>query len=313
MKLEVHAPDGIGEVVVGTDLGRLVVEHLTDLVDGDVLVLTSKIVSKAEGRIVIGDRDEAIRAETVRLVARRGPTSIVENHLGLVMAAAGIDASNVEPGTLVLLPLDPDASARRLREDLLARTGRNVAVLVSDTAGRAWRHGQTDLAIGAAGLEPLVSFDGRTDSYGNPLAVTAPAVADEIAGIAEVVTGKLGGRPVTVVRGLGDRVLPVTQHGPGARSLVRETGTDMFGLGSREAVVAALAGRDRAAFGAPAARADLEVALSDCGFAPTRLAGELAVGVPASDPRLVALLFAFGWEARSDGSADTATLLAPLS
>jgi len=313
VRVEVHAPDGIGEVATGTDLGHLVVEHVPDLVDGDVLVLTSKIVSKAEGRVVVGDRDEAIRAETVRLVARRGPTSIVENHLGLVMAAAGIDASNVEPGTLVLLPLDPDDSARRLREDLLSRTGRNVAVLISDTAGRAWRHGQTDLAIGAAGIEPLVSFDGRTDSYGNPLAVTAPAVADEIAGIAEVVSGKLGGRPVTVLRGLGERVLPAGEHGPGARSLVRETGTDMFGLGSREAVVAALAGRERTAFGAPASVEDLEFALTDCGFAPTRVAGALAVAVPADDPRLAALLFAFGWGAGPDGSADTATLLAPLS
>lgn len=313
MRVQVHAPDGIGEVAAGTDLGHLVVEHVPDLADGDVLVLTSKIVSKAEGRVVVGDRDDAIRAETVRLVARRGPTSIVENHLGLVMAAAGIDASNVEPGTLVLLPLDPDDSARRLREDLLARTGSNVAVLVSDTAGRAWRHGQTDLAIGAAGIEPLVSFDGRTDSYGNPLAVTAPAVADEIAGIAEVVSGKLGGRPVTVVRGLAERVLPTGEHGPGARSLVRETGTDMFGLGSREAVVAALAGQDRSAFGAPASPADLEAALADCGFVPTRVGGALTVAVPADDPRLTALLFAFGWTASPDGSADTATRLAPLS
>ncbi len=313
MRVQVHAPEGIGEVATGTDLGHLVVEHVPDLFDGDVLVLTSKIVSKAEGRVVAGDRDEAIRAETVRLVARRGPTSIVENHLGLVMAAAGIDASNVEPGTLVLLPLDPDDSARRLRDDLQVRTGRNVAVLISDTAGRAWRHGQTDLAIGAAGIEPLVSFDGRTDSYGNPLAVTAPAVADEIAGIAEVVSGKLGGRPVTVVRGLGDLVLAPGEHGPGARSLVREVGTDMFGLGSREAVVAALSGRHRTAFGAPASVEDLELALTDCGFAPTRVAEALAVAVPADDPRLAALLFAFGWGAGHDGSTDTATFLAPLS
>lgn len=316
MTVQVHAPDGIGEIAAGADLAGLVVEHVGDLADGDILVLTSKVVSKAEGRIVPGDREDAIRAETVRLVARRGPTSIVENHLGLVMAAAGIDASNVEPGTLALLPLDPDASARTIREDLRARTGRNVAVLISDTAGRAWRHGQTDLAIGAAGIEPLVSFDGRTDSYGNPLAVTAPAVADEIAGFAEVVTEKLGGRPLSVVRGLAERVLPAGDHGPGARSLVRETGTDMFGLGSREAVVAALAGRDRAAFGAPATAEDLLLALTGCGFAPTEVDDGLAVAVPADDPRLVALLFAFGWSAHEtsgDGSADTATLLAPLS
>ncbi|MFL6160444.1 MAG: coenzyme F420-0:L-glutamate ligase, partial [Marmoricola sp.] len=229
-RIEVVAPDGIGEVGPGTDLAGLVVEHVPDgLRDGDVVVLTSKVVSKAEGRVVVGDREEAILAETVRLVARRGPTSIVENHLGLVMAAAGVDASNVAPGTLVLLPLDPDATARTIRTEVLVRTGTNVAVLITDTAGRAWRHGQTDLAVGAAGLEPLEEFVGRTDSFGNELAVTAPAVADEIAGVAELVSGKLGGRPLSVVRGLADRVLPAGEHGPGARRLVREVGTDMFG------------------------------------------------------------------------------------
>ncbi|RNL63043.1 coenzyme F420-0:L-glutamate ligase [Nocardioides marmoriginsengisoli] len=310
--LQVTSPDGIGEVVAGTDLAALVVER-GDLRDGDVVVLTSKIVSKAEGRVVRGDRDEAIVAETVRLVARRGPTSIVENHLGLVMAAAGIDASNVEPGLLVLLPLDPDATARALREAVHQRTGLNIAVLISDTAGRAWRHGQTDLAIGAAGIEPMVSFDGRTDSYGNPLAVTAPAVADEIAGIAEVVSGKLGGRPLTVVRGLAERVLAPGEHGPGARSLVREVGTDMFGLGSREAVAAALAGTDRTPFGAPALAADLLDALGACGFTAEPEGTGVAVAAPADDVRLGALLFAFGWTVGSDQSSETRTRLAPLS
>ena len=124
MKLEVHAPEGIGEITSGTDLTALVAGQ--DLRDGDVVVRTSKVVSKAEGRVVTGDREQAIRDETVRLVARRGPTSIVENHLGLVMAAAGIDASNVAPGMLVLLPLDPDESARRIRTGVLERTGANV-------------------------------------------------------------------------------------------------------------------------------------------------------------------------------------------
>lgn len=312
--LEVLAPDGVGEVTAGTDLADLVLAHAPGgLRDGDVVVLTSKVVSKAEGRVVTGDRETAIEAETVRLVARRGPTSIVENHLGLVMAAAGIDASNVEPGTLVLLPLDPDVTARTIREALHERAGHNVAVLISDTAGRAWRHGQTDLAIGAAGIEPLVSFEGRTDAYGNPLAVTAPAVADEITGIAEVVTGKLGGRPLSVVRGLAERVLPIGAHGPGARSLVREVGTDMFGLGSREAVVAALSGADRTAFGAPAAAEDLVRALSACGLGCTSTDGGLLTPTDPEDPRLTALLFAFGWTARAGGSAESATVLAPLS
>jgi len=313
-QLEVFAPDGIGEIAPGTDLAAIVAEHAPDgLQDGDVVVLTSKVVSKAEGRVVPGDREQAIREETVRLVARRGPTSIVENHLGLVMAAAGIDASNVALGMLVLLPLDPDETARRIRTELQARTGRNVAVLISDTAGRAWRHGQTDLAIGAAGITPLVSFEGSTDDYGNELAVTAPAVADELTGIAEVVTGKLGGRPLAVLRGLEPLVLAAGEHGPGARSLVREPGTDMFGLGSREAVVAALAGQDRSGFGAPASRADLELALTECGFEPTSEDGALVVAAAADDVRLGLLLFAYGWEARPAGSTDTRTRLAPLS
>ncbi|MFL6024548.1 MAG: coenzyme F420-0:L-glutamate ligase [Marmoricola sp.] len=313
--LQVFAPDGIGEITAGTDLATVVAEH-GGLVDGDVVVLTSKVVSKAEGRVVPGDREQAIREETVRLVARRGPTSIVENHLGLVMAAAGIDASNVEPGMLVLLPLDPDATARRIRTDLHASIGLNVAVLVSDTAGRAWRHGQTDLAIGVAGLEPLVSFEGRTDDYGNELAVTAPAVADELTGIAEVATGKLGGRPLTVLRGLADLVLPTGEHGPGARSLVREVGTDMFGLGSREAVVAALRG-DRTGFGSPASAADLLDALGACGFAARTDGEDVLVDAGVDDVRLGALLVAHGWggaaQIHSDGSPDTRTRVAPLS
>lgn len=314
--LEAFAPDGIGEIGPDTDLVALVVAHAAD---GDVVVLTSKVVSKAEGRVVTGDRDDAIRAETVRVVARRGPTSIVENHLGLVMAAAGIDASNVEAGRLVLLPLDPDATARRIRDEVFVRTGANIAVLISDTAGRAWRHGQTDLAVGTAGIEPLEDFEGRHDGYGNELAVTAPAVADEITAVAELVSGKLGGRPLTLVRGLADRILPAGEHGPGARRLVRETGTDMFGLGSREAVVAALSGAQQESFGAPAAAADLIDALTECGFL-ARLITPRSVEVDATptDVRLGLIGFAFGWHpvtatVPDAGSVDRVTQLAPLS
>jgi coenzyme F420-0:L-glutamate ligase/coenzyme F420-1:gamma-L-glutamate ligase len=309
-RLEVFAPDGVGEISAASDLPDLVSPWVRD---GDVLVVTSKVVSKAEGRVVAGEREQAIRDETVRVVAHRGPTSIVETRLGIVMAAAGVDASNVAPGYVVLLPLDPDASARRLREDLAATAGVNVAVLVSDTAGRAWRHGQTDLAIGAAGLLPLESFEGRTDGYGNPLAVTAPAVADEIAGIAEVVTGKLGARPFTVLRGLADRVLPVGDHGPGARALVREPGTDMFGLGSREAVVAALSGRDGEAFGAPAGTDDLLDALAACGLAAAEHPSGVEVAAAADDARLRALAFAHGWSVDHELSVDSATMLVRLS
>src|SRR4051812_11700631 len=183
------------------------------------------------------------------------------------MAAAGVDASNVEPGTVLLLPEDPDASARRLRRDIADRTGRNVAVVVTDTAGRAWRTGQTDIAVGAAGLEPLDDHAGRADSYGNPLAVTAPAIVDELASVAELVTGKLGGRPVSVVRGLGDRVLPAGDDGPGARALVRPRSEDMFALGAREAVLAAVRGTDQDCFGQPAPLEEVRAALGSCGLA----------------------------------------------
>lgn len=308
--LEVFAVDGIGEVVEGTDLGALVAPHVSD---GDVVVVTSKVVSKAEGRVVAGDRDRAIRDETVRVVARRGATAIVESRIGVVLAAAGVDASNVAPGSVVLLPVDPDASARQLRERVLALRNVNVAVLVSDTAGRAWRHGQTDLAIGAAGLLPLESYDGRTDGYGNPLAVTAPAVADEIAGIAEVVSGKLGNRPVIVVRGLGDRILPTGEHGPGARLLVRGSGEDMFGLGSREAVVAALSRRDQSAFGSPASTADLVRALDDCGLTAVTVAGRIEVTASSDDQRIPVLAFAHGWSVVDVDSTGTTTVLVPLS
>lgn len=308
-RLEVFAPDGIGEVTTGTDLATLVTPFVQD---GDVLVVTSKVVSKSEGRVVTGDREQAIRDETVRVVARRGPTSIVETRLGVVMAAAGVDASNVAPGSVVLLPLDPDASARQLRERLAVTVG-NVAVIVSDTAGRAWRHGQTDLALGVAGILPLESFEGRLDAYGNPLAVTAPAVADEIAGIAEIATGKLGHRPVTVLRGLADRVLPPGEHGPGARVLVRETGADMFGLGSREAVVAAVRGRDQGAFGAAALPEDLVRSLRECSLDATATDRGVEVPLAADDVRLVVLAFAHGWTVDPHQSTDSATVLVPLS
>ncbi|HEX2892927.1 MAG TPA: coenzyme F420-0:L-glutamate ligase [Marmoricola sp.] len=308
-RLQVFAPDGIGEVEEGTDLADLVAPYVSD---GDVVVVTSKVVSKAEGRVRVGDREQAIHDETVRVVARRGTTSIVETPIGVVMAAAGVDASNVVPGSVVLLPTDPDASARRIRTDLAARRGLNVAVVVSDTAGRAWRHGQTDLAIGLAGLHAVESFEGRVDGYGNPLAVTAPAVADEIAGIAEVATGKLGNRPVTVVRGLAERVLPRGEHGAGARVLVRETGTDMFGLGSREAVVAALSNRDQQAFGAPATAADLVRALTDCGLPASADEGRVVVSAEPDDLRVAILAFAHSWQV-SGQSADLSTVLVPLS
>lgn len=262
MRLEVSAPDGLPEVTTGSDLAALIASATT-LSDGDVVVVTSKVISKAEGRVRTGDREDAIAEETVRIVARRGPTVIVRNRLGLTMAAAGVDASNVEAGSIVLLPLDPDASARALRARLHELTGSTVGVIVTDTAGRAWRDGQTDIAIGAAGLRVAEDYAGRTDSYGNDLVVTLPAVADEIAGAAELVQGKLGGRPVAVVRGRGDLVLPIGEDGPGAASLIRPEGSDLFGYGAREAVIRALAGadEDQPTFGEPCEVGELRAAV----------------------------------------------------
>jgi coenzyme F420-0:L-glutamate ligase/coenzyme F420-1:gamma-L-glutamate ligase len=291
------APDGLPEVRAGDDLGALVASALPDLVDGDVVVVTSKVVSKAEGRVVPGTRDEALPAETARVVARRGPTTIVRTHHGLVLAAGGIDASNVERGSVVLLPLDPDASARALRADLRRLTGRNVGVVVTDTAGRAWREGQTDLAIGAAGLVVAEDFAGRVDAHGNELAVTAPAVVDEMAGLAELAQGKLAGRPVAVVRGRSDLVLPPGQDGPGAVSLVRAEGADLFGFGAREAVVRAVTGdpADRVVFGAPAAAEELAEALHGLGATAAAYDGGLEVTGAVSRDLVGVLAFAHGW------------------
>ena len=233
MRLEILPVPGIGEVRPGDDLAAVIAEAAPWLADGDVLAVTSKIVSKAEGRVERGDREAAIDAESAGLVARRGPTRIVRTRHGLVLAAAGVDASNVEPGTVVLLPVDPDASARAIRRGLRERLGVTVSVLVTDTLGRAWRLGQTDTAIGAAGIEPMLSLDGEVDAYGNKLSVTAPAVADELAGAADLVKGKTSGVPVAVIRGYGERVTEA--DGPGARALVRPAGEDMFALGSAEA------------------------------------------------------------------------------
>ena len=313
--ITVWAPDGVGEVRRGDDLADLLLP-LVEPAGGDIVCVTSKAVSKAEGRVLAGDRAEAVVLETVRLVARRGPLSIVVNRLGLTMAAAGVDASNVERGHIVLLPEDPDASARTLRSAIATRTGANVGVLVTDTAGRAWREGQTDIAIGAAGLVVVDDHAGRADAYGNELLVTAPAVADEIAGAAELAAGKLRGRPFTLLRGRADLVLPAGDDGPGASALLRPVGLDLFGLGSREAVVAALAGEEghRAAFGAPTGADELAgilaVILGD-GTTVTSDGDALAVATPDPRARWVAEVaaYAHGW--RTGAADDTQVLLRP--
>ncbi|MFF6925913.1 coenzyme F420-0:L-glutamate ligase [Streptomyces californicus] len=232
----VWALGGLPEVRAGDDLAKLIAATEPGLVDGDVLLVTSKIVSKAEGRIVeAADREAAIDAETVRVVARRGTLRIVENRQGLVMAAAGVDASNTPAGTVLLLPEDPDASARAVRDGLRDALGVDVGVVVTDTFGRPWRNGLTDVAIGAAGVRVLDDLRGSTDAYGNPLSATVVATADELAAAGDLVKGKAKGLPVAVVRGL-PHLVAARDDVPGARALVRGAADDMFRLGTSEAV-----------------------------------------------------------------------------
>ncbi|MGW7079704.1 coenzyme F420-0:L-glutamate ligase [Streptomyces sp. NPDC054866] len=233
----VWAVPGLPEVRHGDDLAKLIAAAEPGLADGDVLLVTSKIVSKAEGRIVeASDREAAIDAETVRVVARRGTLRIVENRQGLVMAAAGVDASNTPAGTVLLLPEDADASARAIRDGLRDALGVDVGVVITDTFGRPWRNGLTDVAIGAAGVRVLDDLRGGVDAYGNPLSATVVATADELAAAGDLVKGKAGGLPVAVVRGLSHVVGESGEPGEGARVMVRDSRDDMFRLGTSEAV-----------------------------------------------------------------------------
>ena len=244
--ITVFAPAGVPEVEPGTDLAAMVLaavagDPLGPLQAGDVVVVTSKVVSKADGLVrAAGQRDAVIEEQTERTVARRGPTRIVRTHHGLTLAAAGVDSSNVAPEVLLVLPGDPDARAAELHRDLTDRTGLPLAVVLSDTAGRAWRIGQTDHAIGAAGLRVLERYAGRQDAYGNDLQVTAMAVADEIAGAADLAKGKLAGRPVAVLRGLGHLLDDSTGPDGRAADLQRPTEQDMFARGTRESVLMAV-------------------------------------------------------------------------
>ncbi|SUA73001.1 F420-0--gamma-glutamyl ligase [Nocardia otitidiscaviarum] len=235
--LPVH---GLPEFRPGDDLADALAARAPWLADGDVLVVTSKIIAKVEGRIVAAPTDpeardaarrELVAREAVRVLARKGRTLITENKLGIVQAASGVDGSNVEQGELVLLPVDPDASAKALRTALADRLGVRVAVVVTDTMGRAWRNGQTDTAIGSSGLRVLHDYNGAVDGQGNELHVTQVAVADELAAAADLVKGKLAGVPVAVVRGFeyGD-------DGSTAADLLRRGAEDLFWLGTAEAI-----------------------------------------------------------------------------
>jgi coenzyme F420-0:L-glutamate ligase / coenzyme F420-1:gamma-L-glutamate ligase len=239
-RLEILPVPGLPEFRPGDDVTAALVAAAPWLVDGDVVVVTSKIFSKAEGRLVPAPADpeerDALRRrlveqETERILARRGKTLIVASKLGIVQAAAGVDGSNVRTDELALLPVDPDASAARLRAGIREALGADVAVVVTDTMGRAWRVGQTDVAIGSAGLTAVHRYAGAFDAEGNELFVTEVAIADEIAGAADLVKGKLGGTPVAVVRGMGPR-----DDGSTARDLVRPVEDDLFRLGADEAL-----------------------------------------------------------------------------
>ncbi|MGH3898609.1 MAG: coenzyme F420-0:L-glutamate ligase [Pseudonocardiaceae bacterium] len=231
---------GLPEFRPGDNLIAALAGAVPWLADGDIVVVTSKVVSKVEGRLVtvpadVEERDAARRklvtAEARRVLAHRGRTLITMNALGLVQAASGVDASNVEPDEVALLPVDPDASAAWLRGGLAAALGVDVAVVITDTMGRAWRVGQTDAAIGAAGLSVLHRYAGTVDRHGNELATTEIAVADEVAAAADLVKGKLGGVPVAVLRGL-----PRHHDGSTATELIRPIDDDLFWLGTDEAI-----------------------------------------------------------------------------
>lgn len=232
---------GLPEFAPGDDLAGAIAAQAPWLADGDVVVVTSKVVSKVEGalvRVAPGDDREAVRqaaidGQTVRVVARRGPLKIVQTPHGWVVAAAGIDASNVDQGSLVLLPEDSDASARDLRARLAELLGVDVAVVVSDTFGRTWREGLTDVAVGSAGITALVDHRGAVDAHGNRLETTRIAVVDELASAADLVKGKLAGVPVAVVRGLP---LDRPELDEGTRPLVRLPDEDLFPYGSRDLV-----------------------------------------------------------------------------
>ena len=234
----------------GDDINSIVIEALstirwpdesTGISNGDILVVTSKVVAKAEGRVVeAASRESVIDQQAERIVAvkhtPRGVTKIVQTSHGLVLAAAGVDASNTEQGTVVLLPVDSDASARQLRDRVIDRTGVTVGVIITDTMGRPWRLGVTDVAIGSSGVHVLDDYTGRHDDFGNTLEMTVVAIADEIASAVDLATGKLDNAPVAVVRGLS--YLVTADDGPAAKDIVRPLEEDLFSLGTQEAMQA---------------------------------------------------------------------------
>jgi coenzyme F420-0:L-glutamate ligase / coenzyme F420-1:gamma-L-glutamate ligase len=234
-RLEIFGVDGLPEVHEGDDIAQLIIDatrtHRAPLAEGDVVVVTQKVVSKAEGRVVAVDPHDPlshkplVERESVRVLRRRGDLVISETRHGFVCANAGIDLSNVARGFAALLPVDSDRSARRIRDALRGRAGVLVGVIVSDTFGRTWRRGVTDVAIGCAGIRPIVDLRGSTDSHGRELQVTEVAIVDEIAAAAELVMGKADSVPVAVVRGVDAAWLG---DGSVQRDIVRHPDEDLF-------------------------------------------------------------------------------------
>jgi coenzyme F420-0:L-glutamate ligase / coenzyme F420-1:gamma-L-glutamate ligase len=237
MNLEVHPVHGVPEIHEGDDLAAALVEALGPdaLRDGDVLAVTQKVVSKAEGRLVPAPngKDEWVRREARRVVARRDGLVIAETRHGLVCASAGVDESNVPAGMVTLLPEDPDRTAAQLRETIRTQTGADVGVVITDTFGRPWRRGLVDVAIGCAGVASLRDLRGTPDAVGRSLEVTVLAVADQIAAAAGAVMDKAGSIPAAVIRGLADHAPP----GRG-RDLIRPPGEDLFRFGPLEVLSA---------------------------------------------------------------------------
>jgi coenzyme F420-0:L-glutamate ligase/coenzyme F420-1:gamma-L-glutamate ligase len=235
-RLTIFGLAGIPEITVGADLAGLIADAAvlgrdTALADGDVVVVTQKIVSKAENQLVAVDPDDPlshkalVEAETVRVLRRRGDLVISETKHGFVCANAGIDRSNLDDGVVALLPRDSDRSARRIRDRLRSATGVEAGVIVSDTFGRPWRRGLVDVAIGCAGIAAVVDLRGSEDSRGHELQVTEVAVADELAAAAELVMGKADGVPVAIVRGVDATWL---RESSVKAEIVRDPAEDLF-------------------------------------------------------------------------------------